>query len=161
MSFRMLTFVASFQYDIRELKKLLSRDWSLWLQCAGRQINCIPKSSATSSTDMSIHSTSVLPWQPMIIEKFSAPIELFLYSVSYRNYSIYQDRRQNILIDTYPYIILLMESCQFHLRYCTTQLLHFHPFHRGQLYARTCCISLLIQIKNRCVFMFEFPCIIS
>jgi hypothetical protein len=56
MSFKMFTFVASLQYDFRELKKLLSRDCSPWLQCAGKQNNWIPKSSATSNMDMSIHS---------------------------------------------------------------------------------------------------------
>ena len=115
MSFRMFTFVASFQYDCRELKKVVSRDCSSWLQCAGRQNNWIPKSSATSSTYMSkwlrcpSRATSVLPWQPMIIE-MSAPIELLLYLVSRQNYSSYQDRRQIILFPNCPFIILLTES---------------------------------------------------
>jgi hypothetical protein len=42
---------ASFQYDCRGLKELLSSGCSLWLQSTGRHNNWIPKSSATSSTD--------------------------------------------------------------------------------------------------------------
>jgi hypothetical protein len=74
---------ASCQYDFRDLKKLLSRGFSSWLLCAGRQYNWVPKSLATSSTNMSkclrcpSKATSFLSWQPMTIEKFSAPTELF------------------------------------------------------------------------------------
>jgi hypothetical protein len=42
----------SFQYDFRGLKELFSGDSGLWLQCTGRHNKWIPKSSATSSTEL-------------------------------------------------------------------------------------------------------------
>jgi hypothetical protein len=44
---------ASFRYDFRGLKELLSSGCCLWLQCTGRHNNWIPKSSATSNTALS------------------------------------------------------------------------------------------------------------
>jgi hypothetical protein len=108
MSFRVFTFVASFRYDFREVKKLLSGDCSSWLQSAGKQKNWIHKSSVTSSTYMSkwlrfpSTATRVLSWQPMIVETLSASTELFLYMVPNQNCSRYQVRRQIILSHSCP-----------------------------------------------------------